>query len=301
MCPGPCNQENPIRFVLRSRYFVKIRWSLRFGCFVEYGFGYSPKLLSLPYCSPRPGISNKTMRYLPPQCSPVRFGKVVLLLLASAIVFDRLPAAGAGPISILNHSFEDHGFLAEGGFDNVLNDWNGNSAYGTMNPTAAQITGEDPGYVAWSNGTNLSQVLGEVLTANMLYTLQVLVGDRSDEPFPASGYSVQLVADGNILAEDNNTLTPIDGGFVESEVQFTALAGNPNLGENLEIHLNHLGGVGQVLWDNVRLDASLATATAVPEPGTATLVGIGVLGLAFYRRRNRNAHSLNAHSLNANS
>jgi len=144
----------------------------------------------------------------------------------------------------------------------------------------AGYTATDGDQIAWSNGGVLSQILSSTLTASTTYTLTIDVGRRPDVAFP--GYDVFFLAGGTLLASfDENVLTPVSNSFATESLVFTALPGNPNLGQALEIRLQSVRG--QTNWDNVRLDAS--TTNGVPEPGTLGLMGFGLLGFARLRRR----------------
>lgn len=163
--------------------------------------------------------------------------------------------------------------------------------YAVLNPASYSYPGEAPEgnnvgalYVALPPGSGvfgLTQILSSVLMANTIYNLQVQVGnpnpDEYVEPgFP--GYAVQLLAGGNIIAQDYNTLNPAEGLFATSMVNYTALANDPNLGKPLEIRLLHLAqNPGTELgFDDVRLEA-----TQVPEPTSILgLLGLGAIGAA---------------------
>ena len=85
-----------------------------------------------------------------------------------------------------------------------------------------------------------------------------------------------------MLAEDDNTLSPAQGGFVTSTISYTSLASDPNVGSALEIRL--LTGGLETNYDFVRLEA-----TTVPEPSTFALVSVcGLLGgIIAWRKRTK--------------
>lgn len=187
-------------------------------------------------------------------------------------------SANAAPVSIVNPSFE-HQVLADGAWTSGSGQMYGwiQSTGGVINPTTANFSNPVPdgNNTAWLNSSSATQTLSTALTANMAYTLMVDVGDRKDGNFP--GYRVSLWAGNNLLASESS-LVPNDG-FLTSTVNYTALAGNPFLGQALKIEL-HSNGI-QVNFDNVRLDVS-----PVPEPETYALMlaGLGLVGFAVRRR-----------------
>lgn len=146
---------------------------------------------------------------------------------------------------------------------------------GTINPLSAQYPNEPPegqnvGYSFVVNPfgsgvVGFTQTLDTFLTVNTKYTLQVEVGNPQGVDqfgndytgFP--GYRVELVAGGNVLAADNNTLNIEEGQFKTSEVSFLAFADNLYLGNNLEIRLINLGqGPGlSIDFDNVSLTTTV--------------------------------------------
>ena len=122
----------------------------------------------------------------------------------------------------------------------------------------------------------VAQVLTETFAANMDYTLTVEVGNSNYYYF--SGYSVQLLAGGIVIAEDNDTLWPEYSKWATSTVEYTydpadaALVGQP-----LEIRLLTLaldkdnppaGELIGVEFDNVTLSyvAGAEPGVTIPVP-----------------------------------
>ncbi len=197
------------------------------------------------------------------------------------------PGAYGAAVPIVNASFEDP-VLAEDGWtwhdvpgwaevgadaDSGAGIWN--VTLGDFDPVIAP-DGENVAYTetAW-DGTarGLSQVLTENFAADTDYTLVTEVGNS--DWYYWSGYSVQLLAGGTVLAEDNSTLWPDYFKWATSTVAYTYDPGNAGLvGQPLEIRLLNLGldmdkatpeFVG-VEFDDVRLTAEIVH---VPIPGDA--------------------------------
>jgi len=161
--------------------------------------------------------------------------------------------------------------------------WN-TSSYDFDPPHAPE--GQNVAYTetAW-DGTvrGLSQVLTETFEADTDYTLTVEVGNSWD--YYWAGYSVQLLAGGTVLEEDNNSLWPDYYKWATSTVAYTYDAADAGLvGQPLEIRLLNLGkdmdaatpSVVGVEFDNVRL---------IPEPASLSMLALA--GLALLRRRRR--------------
>lgn len=179
---------------------------------------------------------------------------VALILLAV------LPASFAGgstvAVPVVNPSFEADA-LSPGEDAPSITGWlaTAGGGDGVFRPTASQYPGGVPDgvNVAYVNnpGNFVRQVLGTPLASNTRYVLTVEVGWRADEAF--AGYTVQLRAGGEVLAEDPSTQSPAQGTFVTSTVEAVVGAAHPQLGEPLEIHL--LAPGVQANFDDVRLTA----------------------------------------------
>lgn len=205
-----------------------------------------------------------------------------------------LAAAGAvaqaAPVLVQNASFElpdcdtpancSNSFYSTG--PGAIAFWNTTGDTGVFDPTTygwAGITAKDGDQVAYSNGGTISQTLASLLNANTTYTLKVDVGARKDTQFP--GYLIELLAGGNVIETNSFAVGPAPGAWTTLFLTYTATAGDPFLGSALGIRLSSAGP--QTEFDNVQLDA-----TAIPEPFTTGLLGLGLLGLAAVRRRSMN-------------
>ena len=148
------------------------------------------------------------------------------------------------------------------------------------------------------------QTLAATLQADTTYTLEVEIGNIDSatsmggqffplEGFP--GYRVDLMAGGQILAQDVNGLggTIPDGEFGTSTVVFATGASHPQLGQPLTIRLVNLNVVDpafpssdlEVDFDDVRLDATGAPPPPVPFGGWPLAVALLAAGAWRLRRR----------------
>ena len=215
--------------------------------------------------------------------------KIVAVAMAATLSLLALQELGATPITIDNSSFEDTGgvVLSDGGFTtdgSGLPGWTIGpltGSVGLFKPAGIFFSSIPDGeHVAYSHGPDISQLLSATLTANTRYTLTVGVGDANNTPF--GGYNIRLLAGGLTLAEDSNSLLPPNGEFLTSTVVFDALPGDPRIGQSLEIVLDSFSL--ETSFDLVTLDAS-AINGVVPEPTTLLLLGLGLAGLGFAKRR----------------
>lgn len=188
--------------------------------------------------------------------SPMREKLHLALIALSFGIISLCCEAWADPIVINNPSFEAD-VLCEGCNSLTIIGWEDTSGGGdgAFNPTTTHYPGgavPDGQNVSYANGPGnfVRQTLTTVLVADTIYTLEVEVGNRLDDPF--AGYSVQLRAGGMILASDSSQ-APGDGQFVTSTVTYTSSPTDPQLGQPLEIWL--LASGVQANFDNVRLDA----------------------------------------------
>lgn len=197
-----------------------------------------------------------------------------LLLLAAAAI-----GVHAAPLNILNPSFE----LGTGQFGS---NWQGTcGSCGVFVDSGFDFTPGPPDgtrtlYVNQTVGVH--QVLSDVALPNMVYTIDVMVGDRLFVPF--AGSKMRLYAGPNLgaatlLAEVVNTTSPGDGLFAARSLTFTTPGAAGYLGQNLIVWLGGaITGTVQTHYDLVSGDA-----TPTPEPAAWVMVA-GVLGVIAARR-----------------
>jgi hypothetical protein len=143
------------------------------------------------------------------------------------------------------------------------------------------------------------QTLAATLAANTRYELSVGIGNIASGDSLASGffnldgfpgYRVDLLAGGEVIASDHNTLAGSipEGEFRLSTVTFTTGASHARLGEALGIRLVNLNVLDpafpaadlEVDFDDVRL-----SAVVVPLPAMAPVMALLVAGAVAVRRR----------------
>jgi hypothetical protein len=209
--------------------------------------------------------------------------KLLLMLLVAVVSI----SASAEEVAIVNPGFE-FADLGNGDWNWLMDNegWgyfaNGGDL-GSWNPMAIDFPNEAPAgeNICWTNPGGVgvpggfAQVLAETLRAETTYTLTVEVGNSP--LYSWGGYKVQLLAGGipqetgdgtdytgavtggNLLAEDDNSLTIPEGTFKTSTVVFDSTVVDPSLlGEPLQIRLLCRGNTSagdEAYFDYVKLYA----------------------------------------------
>jgi len=219
---------------------------------------------------------------------------VAMILVVSAAV------AHAASIPVANFSFESpvlatghyqgDGFGSDGTFPQAANAVPGwtidpvgidgvQNFYGSVfNPSGALPSPAQGNQLLFINSTYAYQDVGP-LHAGTIYTLTVAAGIINPPNGPATGLIELLNGTNNLGTLLNSTVvTPTDNVLADFTTTFST--GNSVSGD-LTIELAKTSG-SQILYDNVQL-------TAVPEPASLILCGLGAISLFAVARRRRKA------------
>jgi hypothetical protein len=193
-------------------------------------------------------------------------------------------SANAGPISVVNASFENP-VVAAGSASPGVPGWTVTGTGSVFFPVAGEANHAPDGNNVAATGTNapgaIFQDLAIPVVVGHQYELDVFVGTRADGF--TSHYLVELLAGATTFASQSGIPTT-DGSFFAVTVSGIG-SGSGDLG----VRLGETGQ-GQTLFDNVRvLDLGPPTTGVIPEPSSIILSGIGALYLTIgsLRRRRR--------------
>ncbi len=166
---------------------------------------------------------------------------------------------------------------------------------------------------AGGNEFGVVQQLAATLAANTRYTLSVEVGNIASgsalvQPFLGfgffnlagfPGYRLQLLAAGQVIAEDTGSILPGEGVFQRASLQLTTGDAPPQLGQALGIRLVNrneadVPGVRglEVDFDDVQLDAAPALPAVPLSASTAWLLALTLLASGFWIARARRVSGL---------
>ena len=146
--------------------------------------------------------------------------------------------------------------------------------------------------IAYINNGVLQQTVSETVQLGLTYFLQVDIGNRKD--FDPSGSASLKIGDTLIAATGS---TAAEGGWSTYTAIYTALAGDVGKPISIELSAIVLPELSQGNFDNVRLSSEILLPdnpegpvvppmpNAVPEPGTVSLIGLGVAAVLWKRRQ----------------
>lgn len=218
---------------------------------------------------------------------PLRTAFSVILIAATAI------SSHADLVPIINGDFESPEVdpFTQGsieGWTKVSGDANNRVGIAELSSSSINPPAIDGDQVAFlrEGPYVMGQTLSITITENTVYTLSIYVGMRSDINY--SGYTFGLYANGVALVSEANPTFPSFGAWMNRTLSYTAMPGDANIGQTLEVRFGNTAaessGVSQTVFDAISLDAS-----AVPEPSTYAMMGLGaalLLGIQRLRRKN---------------
>ncbi len=201
----------------------------------------------------------------------------------------------------------------------------GGASIGVLNPGTAADHAPNPAFfpggaaegdnavLLYMNGATgddefgVEQTLGATLQANTTYNLTVEVGNIASgaglvspytgffnlDGFP--GYRIQLLAGGQVVAEDTNTVAPGEGLWATATLQFTTGDNPIGIDQSLGVRVVNRNepddpmatGI-EVDFDDVRLTATSVAAVPVL-PLLSLPAALLLVGLALGERRRRRA------------
>lgn len=155
------------------------------------------------------------------------------------------------------------------------------------------------GFINWHD-QRYSQTVAETVEADRTYTASIEFAVKLDDANQPRAGSFELWAGRPIVDDENkfevgsvlldsvlagiNWSVPVDVEVVDAtwvtlDLSYTAAAGDPLIGKPLTLSFKTMpGSAGTTYWDNANL-------SSVPEPATIALLGLGVAGIGYQRRK----------------
>jgi hypothetical protein len=219
--------------------------------------------------------------------------KLLGLLFVGFFLFPLLgaPSVFATQVQIGNASFESspNVIVPEpnwGDYSLGIAGWsyNGKGICGVWSPNQNAYSmnvpdGNSIGFIDGGSGS-IFKSLNHVLNPYTTLTLSLDIGNRFLWGTP--NYEVQILAGDTVLAHSGSAM-PADGLFSNLNLAYITKEDDP-FGSDLGIKIILYSDFGQLNFDNLRFSNDTATSP-VPEPATMLLLGVGLIGLAGFRRK----------------
>lgn len=189
-----------------------------------------------------------------------------------------LPSASAAYTIVASDIVDDNGSWTIGILDQPFITGSG----GGISPTAGTDVMHFNNFSAGSTGTNSIEFSG-VLLAVGDYLVTIDAGNFNNQPMITLD-DIGMTAGGTLLAPTSSSVpTPGLGQIEEWIFLYSIGAGDPLLGQDIGFSITapFTGDFFNGSFDNLSIQYQ------VPEPGTALLLGSGLLGFAAFGRRRR--------------
>jgi hypothetical protein len=158
--------------------------------------------------------------------------------------------------------------------------WVGTSSFNGGFGLTTPIEGPNMALFASQNAETYSKSFSGILLEEGDYAVTFWVHNFANATIPP-GLTAQLEAGGNDLLSrlaSSATPSPVLGAWVQWTLNYSVTAADPRIGETIGFRFSRDAGAGNGGWDSLAVDF-----TAVPEPTTALLLGLGLFALAGRR------------------
>lgn len=202
-------------------------------------------------------------------------------IITSALILGSAVASQAATVTINNHSFENGTNLPneDGWTNNDPEDWTTTGTVGLQDVTTSAPAGIDGHVVVFLQTGELLQnittsISGGMISAGDVFTLTLAATNQNGGP--TFDFDIQNTAGTSLIGGAITSSPNAPGGNIYGDIVVTGTVDTASS----DIVISIGASTGQIRVDNIQLDL-----TAVPEPSSAALLGLGGLALILRRRK----------------